>query len=296
MRSLIKSIVMLVIMFLLLGNVTLAWINLPKINSVDDISFSVKINTTLDISLDGINYNTEISNSEISKVLKEVVFKDITSSDGLTFTNSEYSKDKKDIVANKDYISLDIHFRTKSERAKVYLANNLTRDKMNYQDKNTTDTFIISRGVYFTPAHSYHHSETEIRNSNNTYLYYGSDAIRISTVDLNDNNKTKIFDLSENEQRGFGKNYGASDYYYQNTGVLVKAPEPPNVIYGLSKFDENNNANSDKSLITTLIKEEGTEYYKGIVRFNIWMEGFDADSFQAIANDLIKIQLIFKNN
>ena len=67
---------MLVIMFLLLGNVTLAWINLPKINSVDDISLSVKINTTLEISLDGINYGSEISSNEIKNVLKNVVFRD----------------------------------------------------------------------------------------------------------------------------------------------------------------------------------------------------------------------------
>ena len=73
------------------------------------------------------------------------------------------------------------------------------------------------------------------------------------------------------------------------------------VSYRLTTFDPTNPyiAENDDSQVATMIATEdvnsdGDPIFRAKVRINIWIEGWDADAFNSILNDRIKIQLKFK--
>jgi len=306
MRKLLTSILVTLILFVTLGSVSLAWVNLPRTNIIDDISFGAKTKTGLEISLDGIEYKNEIDEASINEIIRNINFKDMTSSDGITF-ESGYSKNSQ-IVKNRDYISFDIYFRTNETRRNVYLADNIKREEVLYDELKRFEehTYIISKGINWRTNNDFWYGPEleDIRESGSVNRYYASDAIRISSIEKSPNAGyeledpiIKIFDLSENETRGFGKEFGAIDYFKKVTGNNnIEIPDAPKVIYGLTKFDEYQIPDGDKSLITTLRYVDNSGYAKGKVTFNIWVEGWDADSFDAILGDKISIQLAFKSN
>src|SRR5690554_1678266 len=278
MRKLLTSILVTLILFVTLGSVSLAWVNLPRTNIIDDISFGAKTKTGLEISLDGIEYKNEIDEASINEIIRNINFKDMTSSDGINFEPG-YSKNKQ-IVKNRDYISFDIYFRTNQTRRNVYLADNLRREEVIYEElsKYKESTYIISKGISWRTSNDFWYGPEidDIRASGSINNYYASDAVRISAIEKTPNAEIelenpiiKIFDLSENEIRGFGKEFGAIDYFKNVTGNRnIEIPIAPEVIYGLSKFDEYQIPENDKSLITTLRYIDDSGYAKGKVTFN----------------------------
>lgn len=307
MRKLITSILLTLYLFVTLGSASLAWISLPRSNVIEDISFNANIETGLEISLDGINYYKDLSYELIEKITRNAKLIDITSSDGIHFDKG-LGNNSGLIIKNRDYISFDLYFRTNRSRQNVYLADNLTRemvesyeDLTQYKDK----TYIISKGVNWQTSHTYWYGPelTDIRQAGTTDVYYASDAIRISTIEQSPHaNLTiedpivKIFDLSENELRGFGKRYGALDYYLKLRSNNIVIPDEPKTEYGLTEFNQNNIPNDDKSIISKLRYVDDSGYRKAKVTINIWIEGWDADALDAILNDKIKVQLSFKTN
>lgn len=304
MRKVILSIISTFIIFITFSSVTYAWISLPKVNTIDDIVFSTQTpDRSLELSLDGINYYTQLDAESLNELINQVILKDITSSDGKEFLGNHYSTNEK-VVENVDYISFDLYFRTNSGNASVYLANNETREKISYDDVSSENTYIISKGVDFRSGHDYWYGpDDEMRYKGEVFKYYASDAIRIAVLEDKEDGIEKIFDLSEDEERSFGKSYGALDYFKQMMGIKdLNIPSAPNTIYGLTQFGSNNmpvDEDDNKGLIAILdqgINNQGIEdgYNYGKVKIRIWIEGWDADAMDAILSDKIKIQLTFK--
>src|SRR5690554_4648643 len=128
MRKLLTSLIVTLLLFITLGSVSLAWVNLPRTNIIDDISFSAQTKTGLEISVNGVDYYKEVDEELIKEIIKNVGFVDMTSNDGVNFEPG-YSKNKQ-IVKNRDYISFDIYFRTNTNRRNVYLADNVKREEV----------------------------------------------------------------------------------------------------------------------------------------------------------------------
>lgn len=306
MRKVIMSVLSLMLLLVTFSSVTFAWISLPRTNIIEDISFNAKTNDGLELSLNGSDYFKEVDKESLKDIIRNASLTDITSNDGINF-NTGYSKNKN-VIKNRDYISFDVYFRTNTNQKNVYLANNLRRELVLYDelDRFNDNTYIISKGVEFmTPkTFLYGPKEDDIRLKGQTHTYFASDAIRISSVETSPTSKVikedpivKIYDLSEDETRGFGKEYGALDYFLKEYSN-VEIPKAPNTVYGLTEFNNNNiPTNTDKldSLITVLEYVDDSGYAKGKVTFNIWIEGWDADAFDAILGDHIKIQLAFKS-
>jgi len=148
---------------------------------------------------------------------------------------------------------------------------------------------------------------------NQENIYYASEAIRISFQEIKDTNnllderleeelQTFLYDPSENEERGYGVSYGAFSYFLISAQVPIEIPAlMQNVKYHLSTFDPNNpyQALDDESLIANLqpsdaVSSTGKTLYRGKIIINVWVEGWDADAFNSILSDRIKIQLKFK--
>lgn len=156
MKDLVKSFITLILVAILFLTSSFAWISLANVNSVKDISlFAANSDSyNLDMSLDGINYykNSEgIPKEALFDLVKDVSLKDITTQDGINFSRNYYSNDiaKK----NKDYISIDFHFRTTSNYTEVYLSDN--KLDVDYDDLPSSGTYITSRGINFRSKHTF---------------------------------------------------------------------------------------------------------------------------------------------
>ena len=155
----------------------------------------------------------KLPNNLLTNLVKNVIFKDITSTDGINFNYGIRGGSYK-AYKNRDYVGIDLYFRTKSRYAHhVYLSNNVS-DEVTY-DELKPGTFIVSEGRTWKSDITFLYGPDHIMNEGDIHTYYVSEAIRVSTVEkpLNDlddrtNLKTKIFDLSGNEE-GFGKPYGS---------------------------------------------------------------------------------------
>ncbi len=306
------SVVLMVIMILAFGTVTYAWITLSTINSIEGMSLTVSTGDELQISLDAEKYDTEITSEQLESLFENITLRDVTSNDGIAFKTGGL-RDEGIATPNSDYLSFDLWFQTTEPIHTVYLVNNVS-NLVSY-DVSSPGTYVVSQGVDWTTLISFQNgpSINDVVESGSRDTYYGSQAVRMSfqelpveenELDTRDESslKTVIFDPSENPNRGFNKSYGAYSYFIQKTRIYISRPNvEPETIYDLSEFDPSNPyvTYNQKSLLLTLqetneTNQSGKTYFRGKLKVNIWIEGWDADSFDAIDKDRIKVQLQFK--
>lgn len=297
---------------LVFGTVSYAWLSMSIINNLDNISIVATSGNELEISLDGEQYDTNIPHDKLEELFRNVQLDEITSTDGIHFTTGGI-RPRGEALKNIEYLSFDLYFRTTRPEHYVYLVNNVNH--LVLYDTSAVGTFVVSKGVEWKPKTTFRNgpNEEDIVNKNESHIYYASDAIRISMIeqvnernalDLRTSNELArmIYDPSEDELRGYAIPYGAYDYFELMTGVKLNPPAiHPNTVYQLSQFHELNpyQALDNRSLIASLqpsdtFDSRGREYFTGKVRVNIWIEGWDADAFDIITNDRVKIQLQFK--
>lgn len=177
----------------------------------------------------------------------------------------------------------------------------------------TTHANVLSRGVNFRSPVTFNLGPDDIVFENEMRTYYAKDAIRISLTELKTDNpldtrdvsefRSFIYDPTENPDRGYGKNYGGVDYLRKAKQVFIQLPSTPQpLIDTLSKFNERNDylPLDNKSKVATLIvtdqlDDENKPYYLGKFRLNIWLEGWDADSFDAIYEDTLSFRFEFQS-
>lgn len=305
-KKLYVSIITFIIFIFAATTMTYAWLSMATSNSVEELMLNTYSDDLLEVSLDGTNYYNKLPSNLLTNLVKNVIFKDITSTDGINFNYGIRGGSYK-AYKNRDYVGIDLYFRTKSRYAHhVYLSNNVS-DEVTY-DELKPGTFIVSEGRTWKSDITFLYGPDHIMNEGDIHTYYVSEAIRVSTVEkpLNDlddrtNLKTKIFDLSGNEERGFGKPYGSYDYYSKKEEPINLPNVFPETIYQLSEFIEDEPyAKDDNSYILTLIDNGNTygeynlPYYEGKLTINIWAEGWDADLFDSVFSDHVKIQFEFK--
>jgi hypothetical protein len=312
MKKINFSVISLVTVLLLFGTATYAWLSMSMINNLENITITATAGNELELSLDGEVYEGSLPHVVMEQLLRQVKLDDVTSYDGISFQRGGI-RSPGQAIRNIDYLSFDIYFRTTRPEHYVYLVNNVNH-RVQY-DTSVPGTFVVSRGVSWSPRYDFQNglSDEEVFKAGQQAMFYASDAVRISAVEqindrnpldvrLSDNLARMIYDPSENEYRGFGQTFGAFHYFELMTGNrLIPPHSKPNTIYQLTEFHELNPymALDDRSLIATLqpssmTDDRGRPYFTGKVRINIWVEGWDPDTFDCILQDRLKIQLQFK--
>jgi len=302
----------LIFILFLFGTVSYAWLSMSIINNLENITIMATSGNELEISLDGETYYNDIPLDQLDQLLKNIRLDDVTSQDGIHFIRGGV-REPESATRNVEYLSFEIYFRTVRPENHVYLVNNVNH-KVLY-DTSTAGTFAVSKGVSWAAKHTYQNSldPNDLVEKGDTRMYYASDAVRISIIEARDERNILdireshmlnrvIYDPSEDDSRGYGMPFGANHYFEIETGTQLDYPtEIPQTIYELTTFHELNpyQALNNNSLIATLqptgtYDERGRAYYTSKIRINVWIEGWDPDTFDCILEDRIKVQLQFK--
>ncbi len=280
-----------------------AWFSVTRTGMIEGIELGVGLDDDLWISLDGINYYKEITNEMMVAYIGESpVLHSITSQNGIDFFHGPISYQHR-AVPRYDYIAFDVYFKvvtdnpnTDAHHRFIYLSDK--KSPTFDQAATTSGTFVTSRGKNWISPIEFDDGDIYVTAGMNR-LYYGHNAVRISSVN-EEQNLNFVYDISENETRGFGKTFGAQDYYEKRLGITLNIPQAPsNMIYGLTQYSplQNDIALDQTSLLSevSLVNEiDGIYEYRGQTKISIWLEGWDADCFDAIFEDLMYIQLRFK--
>lgn len=302
----------MLLLLMVFGTVTYAWISLSTINNLDGLSLAASTGEELQISLDGIRYYSTIPTQELLEWTNQISLHDITTHDGITFYTGG-RRENKVATPNEHYLSFELYFQTSSPEKDIYIVNNTS--KIARYDSNIEGTYVVSRGVQWQSKHTFQFgpNEDDIVQKNEVRTYYASDAIRLGFIErIDETNENDLrttdelirffFDPSEDESMSIGKPYGATAYYFLAIGLKDPIPDDlPEVSYRLTEINPRNpyEALDGESHIATLqptgrYDTRGREIYRGKVLINIWIEGWDANTFDAVGDDRIKIQLQFK--
>jgi hypothetical protein len=315
MRNLKKihiSLLSFILIVLVFGTVTYAWLSLAEINNIDGLTLTASSGDELELSFDGIEYYSVLPSSPLEGSVDGIRLYDVTSIDGINFQTGGL-REVGVAVPNEHYLSFDLWIRTSQAERDIFLINNVSKD-MKFGDVRN-GTYFVSKGVSWRSPHTFFNGPLieDTVQAGDIGIYYGHDAIRISIIELQDENnpydqrdteelRTYIYDPSGNPNRGYGSPVGAFSYFFQRTLIYQYLPtQYPPTSYRLSEMDPHNpyQALDNESLVATLQETDTKDlknrtYYSGKVRINIWVEGWDADAFDAIDKDQIQIQLQFK--
>lgn len=303
-----KKLYLLIISFLCvtltLSTTVYAWFQISRTGLIEGIEIGISLDDTIELSLDGMTYHKTIDNDMLSKVIgKNPRLATVTTQDGTNFIKGPFETSS---VASKnvDYISFDLYFRLTSDNPNIsahqryiYLANS---KQPTFAEALTTDgTFITSKGNMWRNPIAFHDG-MEVIPAGSNRLYYAKNAVRIASISPNPE-LSFIYDTSEDRYRGFGKPFGAYDYYTKRLGVALDMPNAPeNQIFKLTQFSplQNDIALDKDSLLAelTLVSEDQGRYtYQGMTTINIWLEGWDPDAFDPIVNDSLIISLSIRS-
>ena len=313
-KKVLISILIFLGVGLIFGSATYAWITLATINNIEGLSLTASSGDELQISIDGINYANSLPMESLITNPDGILLYDVTSLDGINFQTGGL-REVGEAVVNEHYLSFDVWFRTSRHEHDVYLYNHIS-EEMTYDSENLIGTYVVSKGVSWRSPHQFFNGPeiADVVETGEIDTYYADQAIRISINELIDDTNPNdlrepeelrnfMFDPSGNPERGYGASFGQFSYFFQRTLIYVNLPtETQTVSYRLSEMDPYNpyQALDNESLVATLQETDLIDetrdrpYYQGKIRINIWIEGWDADAFDAIDKDLIKIQLQFK--
>ncbi len=306
------SLIALTLVFMIFGTVTYAWISMASVNTVDGMSLTATSGNELLISIDGINYAQDLPAAALDEILRNVRLVDVTSTDGINFQRGGLSENEA-VIPNQHYLTFELWIQTVQPEHDIYLVDNVN-SQVSY-DTTMSGTYVVSQGIHWKPEVAFINGPlvTDIVQKNEEHVYYASDAVRISIRELKDRENPYdtrsddelnmlIYDPSEDETRGYGISYGAYSYFLASSNMSLILPEPlTNISYRLSSFDPYDPylALDDTSRVARLqptdqVNVQGKTYYRGKIVVTIWIEGWDADAFNSILSDRIKVQLRFK--
>lgn len=294
---------------------TFAWVSMAETNKVDGLQIAMRDGSNLEFSLDGTNWSNEITTAQINQIWNNSKLLDLTSTDGIQFVGNRLPLLGSELtfegIPNQNYIALELFVRTTTRYNNVYLVDNIS-SSITYDSAPNRGTYVTSRGVTFRSPLTFLYGPDDTVFENETRTYFAKDAIRISLIEMKTDNPLDtrdeselarfIYDPTENPVRGYGKAYGSIDYL--SKAKLINIPLPTTtqpVIERLSAFDPffDYQPLDTLSKVATLIETDQLDdrdrpYYLGRFTLNIWIEGWDADTFDAIYADTLLFRFEFQ--
>ncbi len=283
-KKLVMSIVAVTLVVAALGASTFAWFTLSNRASVGTFEAQVSSGEGIEIRLADTNaWFTDIPSSAIQTYLTNTAgfekFKDITSANGKTFTkfnNSGY------IQSTSDYVEFTLDIRSEQNLTVYWTDAVLTEEQ----------------AKTWTPDVNFTHTSGAVTTSSSLNLRV-SNAARISVEGVvNEAPVLYVYEKGNVEGNTVLNETpivnGSVSYY--NAKVQV-ADRIPTSLTGITLKETFTSFNEDVNLnnaILSLVKAEGDTYATGSITVRVWIEGWDADTFNAILNETLRVSLAFE--
>jgi len=284
MRKLILSIVSIAIAIVALGTSTFAWFSLSNRATVGQFNAEVTGGDGLEISLDNTSWYSSIPSEVMQQHLVTLygsslsgdkpIIKDVTSFDGKSF--KVFNDD-----ALSGWIEFEIKFRSRV-KTEVYWTNAVIGgSNFSWTPDNE---FLLEGGVQASPS-----TPITINPSNALRVSLEGEVDNLSTVYAYE----KANGVDGNVYLGTTPSiYGSVSYYNVKNGIDSIDPNdfPNNLFDTFTSFLPTTIANNK---VLTLVENTSTSYNEGTITVRVWMEGWDADTYDSILGKPVSVSLAF---
>lgn len=290
-RKLVLSALTVVLTVVALGTTTFAWFTLTNTAVVQPFEAQIVADTGIEVSLDTIDWYTTLTTDLIETYIFDTYgafrFTHVTTATGYSSFNTLGASGLTNTSAG--YLEIPVHFRSNSADAIDWTAVTLTSTLAPWtsdvaftsttgavtsggsipQDASNAMRVSVQGIVASDPAHVVVF-ERAATNNNNVVL--GGDGV--TPVDYSNG--------------GIG-NAGSYNYYYAKTGALVPGTDAVVVAPAVTLI---NDANAQRVVDLDADTTYGTAFY-GSVTIRVWLEGWDADSYNSLLARMISASFTF---
>lgn len=286
-KKLVMSIVAVTLVVAALGASTFAWFTLSNRASVGTFEAQVSSGEGIEIRLlNQSNWYTDIPTNIIQNYINDEIgfenFKDITTTDGRTFTR--YTK-PTDIITKTDYVEFVLEFRSTQELT-VYWTSAIISEAAPVTWISDADYVGIAGSV----------------NVGDPVTLYPSNAARVSITGLvglgTPTLTTNVYQKGETQNNvvlGTTATLpGAINYYNAKNNPDLVVPASLSVPTTISPVFDTVDIDNNSALVTLKKALPTDAYAVGSITVRVWIEGWDADTYNAILGEKIKIQLAFE--
>ena len=306
-QKLVLSVITMALVVVALGTSTFAWFTLTNSAEVGAFSAQVVAGTGIEVSLDSYSYYNGFDSEQMQDYLFDGGFRVYTSST-TSNTNAKYGTDfrfdavtskngyqiiniDESVAANNTFIEFTLYFR--SEEAITI---------------KWTEVNISGEGKVWNPDASFLGSTGESVAIGTPYTVFAKNGARVSifgdaTADSEPNPTATIYELvgstgdaglSGNSTafgdvtKGQAKYWEAKNFGMTYTTDFHAAPDTVAYAAALATIKD------FSEVVPVLALEKNGVYYTGSIVVRVWLDGWDADTYNALFNDTLSVDLKFE--
>ncbi|CCV65968.1 conserved hypothetical protein [Paracholeplasma brassicae] len=293
------SIVAVTLVVAALGASTFAWFTLSNRAEIGSFDAEVTAGEGIEVSIDGTNWYSTLPSSVINAFLESQndgetpILEAVTTTNAVAFTKVSIQDVTGDSVGTlvptaapaSSYISFTLFFRSQNA-TELYWQNATIGSEVKSWTPDTT--FLMADGTSVNPS-----APVNVRAAN---------AVRVAVVGT----VTKAFQVASGSVEGVVNS--ASNSIVLNGAIAYhNAKNPDNVYPELSSVSILEAATSfpESTVVGTpngfdildlngTATDNGIDYNTGNLVVKVWIEGWDADTFNAILKEAINVTLSFE--
>lgn len=295
-RKLVLSVLSVVLTVVALGTTTFAWFTLTNTSVIQPFNAQIVADTGIQVAVgmpgvepQNLQWKTTLTTADINNYISAAYqtgfeFTHVTSSNGVNFTSLE------GVSVTEGYLQIPLHFRSN-----------------NVQVINWTEVSITSPNVSWTTGRTFTDSTGTLRTAGSSFTVNAADAVRVSVTGSQQTGIVEELPVYENltvayenptteparntvlgnasttdfYNGGVGAN-GSTNYYYAVNAMLPQGYASVSTIATLTSIT---NTKVLDMISNPAVMPDATYY--GVITLRIWIEGWDAEAYNAILSKVI---------
>ncbi len=277
----LKMYFMMLLVFIAIFSVittSYAWFTIAGRSQVDNMQINVTLGRGLELSLDRETWKQTLTTYDIAKFYNREVEGDafslfrldhVTTTNGKDFTTM--LKDEHyifDVPNESGFLTLKLYMRS-SRQFTIYLDEELSVTGSSFWFDSRVDDGVQ---IFANPSYA---MRISFETSDGLWVYEPN---------------------ADKGNGGYGGINNAAVMYFNRFVMLLEGLETPLLTPPSKEPDYNKieKLGTDGTPLTTLVKTHPMDnFYEGEVTVRIWLEGWDADCFDAIQNKSVSVYLAF---
>lgn len=306
-KKLLLSVLTLALTFIALGSTTFAWFTLGNTATANAFTGTVQAGQGIDIAFEDSSltewskYNWTSSVDLQTKILSAFRFKDLTSSDGVTFKSLSNGVDSGSAEVNKDYVEINLVVRSLGKLTDLNLKNVAGVS-------STSFNWNVDANVKESTGEGY---EFQVGGTSPSWNALNAMRVSFTTVDNTTKTATKVisFELTDTTHAvadasatGLAFRYADAKGFKVTANASAKFPALAKTIEALEvngSYADDLNIKLNDGVVEYASYNDaadngGNTYYIYKVTVRVWMEGWDGDCINAILGKSINFGFILE--